>query len=143
MYDTTPQHGDDRVIRVDLIFDEVVFGAAENAKHDSEDHAQLISIVRVQGKCWSEYMDKDIDVKEFPVIKGLREIIVWCIQYQLDFPEYQRHGHNCRAFMIKLCEFLQISFPYQWKGEGILWKLGASSSSSSMSPHSKGAANRY
>eukprot|EP01084_Bolivina_argentea_P114093 203217_1 len=122
IYNELPQHNDDSVIRIDLIYETMT-----DKVNDSDDEKKEIkkSIVRLQSKCWSEFKQREINNEEYMIDKSLKDIICFCIDYQNKHPLYKEMTANCRIFMIQLSDFLGIKYPNSYIFEPLLYIISS------------------
>eukprot|EP01084_Bolivina_argentea_P229019 386645_1 len=105
IYGDEPEYDNDQVIRIDLV---CINDSVTNEKQNK---------VRLQCKTWGEMKNRDCDELEFPILKSLKDITTFCVEYQKKNSEYSLDFNNCRKFMIELCKFLSIKYPDKYPFE--------------------------
>ena len=92
-----PSYADSSVVRVDLIY-----------VHDEELNVKKVRI-RFGGVIYSRY--RHMKQQKFQQLtKSLHDILYWCIDYQIEYQNYDKKKSNCRTFMIKLSQYLNVAF---------------------------------
>lgn len=117
IFDKKPKFDDDKLVRIDLIY-----------KFDKLNCKKKLNVVRFQSKTFGDFRNNETCLYNFDnnncyyLMKSLKEVYQWCIDYQENNKKYAATWNNCRTFMIKLCKYIGIVFPEKMPCEEYLYK---------------------
>eukprot|EP01084_Bolivina_argentea_P094002 169014_1 len=111
LFDVYPEYMDDAVVIVDMVYTQ---------KQQSRQN-----VVRVMGKTRQYIDDGEVEQKQYHVNKSLKDIIVFCIDYQQKNPLYDMYVNNSRKFMIELCSHVGVQRSDALIAEKLFYKISA------------------